>query len=140
MAVMRWRTMAVVMIVIVLVMAVGALAEFRLDGGVADAVLYGEPLLDGADRLMRVDAIVEAGMQRRHVARAIQRPDMHVVHLAHALDGAGNVLGNEVAVEARRASYPEPGSPLIVPSDEDFGDRPAPSLAGYDELLAGALA
>jgi hypothetical protein len=62
MAVMRWRTMAVVMIVVVLVMAVGALAEFRLDGGVADAVLCGEPFLDGADRLMRVDAIVEAGM------------------------------------------------------------------------------
>jgi hypothetical protein len=45
-----------------------------------------------------------------------------------------------VAVEARRASYPESVSPLIVPSDEDLGDRPAPSLAGYDELLAGALA
>jgi transposase len=45
-----------------------------------------------------------------------------------------------VAVEARRASYPEPASPLIVPSETDRGDRPAPSLAGYDELLAGALA
>jgi hypothetical protein len=65
MAMMR-RIMVVVMIV--LVMAVSALAEFRLDGGMSDAVLGGEPLLDGADRLMRVDAIVEAGMQRRHVA------------------------------------------------------------------------
>jgi hypothetical protein len=45
-----------------------------------------------------------------------------------------------VAVEARRASYPEPASPLIVPSDKDLGDRPAPSLARYDKLLAGALA
>jgi transposase len=45
-----------------------------------------------------------------------------------------------VAVEARRASHPEPSSPLLVPIGKDLGDRPAPSLAGYDQLLAGALA
>jgi hypothetical protein len=44
-----------------------------------------------------------------------------------------------VAVEARRVSHPEPAPPLIVPG-KDLGDRPAPSLAGYDQLLAGALA
>src|SRR3954469_11413819 len=103
MAVMRWRTMVVVMIV--LVMAVGALAEFRFDRGVADAVFGGEPLLDGADRLVRIDAIVEAGMQRRHVAGPVERPDMHVMHFAHAVDGAGNVLGDEVAVEACRYAF-----------------------------------
>jgi hypothetical protein len=45
-----------------------------------------------------------------------------------------------VAVEARRLSHPEPAPPLIVPTGKDLGDRPAPSLAGYDQLLAGALA
>ena len=45
-----------------------------------------------------------------------------------------------VAVEARRVSYPEPAPPLIVPTGKDLGDRPAPSLVGYDQLLAGALA
>lgn len=59
------------------------------------------------------------------------------MHAALQVDSCNPDL---VAVEARRASYPEPASPLIVPSDTDRGDRPAPSLAGYDELLAGALA
>jgi hypothetical protein len=45
-----------------------------------------------------------------------------------------------VAVEARRVSHPEPAPPLIVPTGKDLGDRPVPSLAGYDQLLAGALA
>ena len=45
-----------------------------------------------------------------------------------------------VAVEARRASHPGPLPPLTVPPGEAVGDRPAPSLAGYDQLLAGALA
>jgi hypothetical protein len=44
-----------------------------------------------------------------------------------------------VAVEARRASHPEP-APLIMPTGPIPGDRPAPSLAGYDQLLAGASA
>ena len=43
-----------------------------------------------------------------------------------------------VAVEARRASHPAP--PLVVSTSKDLSDRPAPSLAGYDQLLAGALA
>ena len=45
-----------------------------------------------------------------------------------------------VAVEARRASHPEPVPPLIMPADPILGDRPVPSLAGYDQLLAGASA
>jgi hypothetical protein len=43
-----------------------------------------------------------------------------------------------VAVEARRASHPEPAPPLNMPTGPIPGDRPAPSLAGYDQLLAGA--
>jgi hypothetical protein len=45
-----------------------------------------------------------------------------------------------VAVEARRASHPEPSPPLNMPTGPIPGDRPAPSLAGYDQLLAGASA
>jgi transposase len=45
-----------------------------------------------------------------------------------------------VAVEARRNQHPEPPPPLSMPTGQDVGDRPAPSLAGYDQLLAGALA
>ena len=44
-----------------------------------------------------------------------------------------------VAVEARRASCPEPMPALIVSSSQSVGDRPTPSLASYDQLLAGAL-
>ena len=44
-----------------------------------------------------------------------------------------------VAVEARRAIHPEPPPPLIVPVGQTVSDRPAPSLASYDQLLAGAL-
>ena len=45
-----------------------------------------------------------------------------------------------VAAEARRVSHPEPAPPLIVPTGKDLGDRPVPSLASYDQLLAGASA
>jgi hypothetical protein len=45
-----------------------------------------------------------------------------------------------VAVEARRASHPEPAPPLIMPTGPILGDRPTPSLAGYDQLLVGASA
>jgi hypothetical protein len=44
-----------------------------------------------------------------------------------------------VAVEARRASRPEPAPPLIVSPSQSVGDRPTPSLASYDQLLTGAL-
>jgi transposase len=45
-----------------------------------------------------------------------------------------------VAVEARRASHPEP-PPLVAPAGQSVDDnRPEPSLADYDQLLAGALA
>jgi len=44
-----------------------------------------------------------------------------------------------VAVEARRAIHPGQ-APSIVAPEEAVDDRPAPSLAGYDQLLAGALA
>jgi hypothetical protein len=44
-----------------------------------------------------------------------------------------------VAVEARRASRPEPMPPLIISPSQVVGDRPTPSLASYDQLLAGAL-
>ena len=55
-------------IMIVVVAIVGALAEFRFHRGMADAVIAGKPLLDGADRTVRIDALVKAGMQCRHVA------------------------------------------------------------------------
>ena len=42
-----------------------------------------------------------------------------------------------VAVEARRASHP-PAAPIPVPISTVEESRPAPSLAGYDQLLAGA--
>lgn len=44
-----------------------------------------------------------------------------------------------VAMEARRAIHPEQQPPLIVSVGQAVSDRPAPSLAGYDQLLAGAL-
>jgi hypothetical protein len=43
-----------------------------------------------------------------------------------------------VAVEARRAIHPGQVPPLSVPVGQVVSDRPAPSLAGYDQLLAGA--
>ena len=46
-----------------------------------------------------------------------------------------------VAVEARRASHPEPPQPVIVPPGQRSSvTGPRRSLAGYDQLLAGALA
>ena len=45
-----------------------------------------------------------------------------------------------VAVEARRASHPGPLPPLDMPPGEARDDRPVPSLASYDQLLAGASA
>jgi transposase len=92
------------------------MARRRLGDGAGTRALIGVLLLH---RTMPVEAVI-TGMQAA-LSLASCDPDL-------------------VAVEARRASYPEPGSPLIVPSDGDFGDRPAPSLAGYDQLLAGALA
>jgi transposase len=44
-----------------------------------------------------------------------------------------------VAVEARRAIHPGQ-APFIVAPKEAVDDRPAPSLDGYDQLLAGVLA
>ena len=44
-----------------------------------------------------------------------------------------------VAVEARRAIHPGQ-APSIVAPEEAVDDRPTPSLDGYDQLLAGALA
>ena len=41
-----------------------------------------------------------------------------------------------VAVEARRAEHPR----SAVPVEPDVGDRPAPSLSGYDQLLSEASA
>jgi hypothetical protein len=43
-----------------------------------------------------------------------------------------------VAVEARRVIHPEQPPPLMVPVGQAVSDRPVPSLAGYDQLLAGA--
>ena len=63
-AVMRSR----IMLMLVVVAVIGALVEFRFHGGMADAVLAGKPLLDGADGPVCIDTLVEAGMQRRHVA------------------------------------------------------------------------
>ena len=67
-AVMRGRIVLMLMFMLVVAGLVGALAEFRFHGGMADAVLAGKPLLDGADGPMRIDTLVKAGMQRRHVA------------------------------------------------------------------------
>lgn len=67
-AMMRSRIVRMVVLAIVPIMAVGAMAEFRFYGGVGDAMLGGKPLLDGPDRFVGIDAIVEASMQGRHVA------------------------------------------------------------------------
>ena len=56
-----------------------------------------------------------------------------------AAAGLDSVDPDLVAVEARRASYPAAPPPLIVPIGQDSGDRPVPSLAGYDQLLSGAV-
>jgi hypothetical protein len=43
-----------------------------------------------------------------------------------------------VAVEARRAIHPGQTASIAAP-EQALDDRPAPSLDGYDQLLAGAL-
>ena len=63
--VMRRRTMCMIMVVVILV--IGAMPEFRFDSGMADAVLGRKPFLDGADGGMGIDPVIEAGVQRRHV-------------------------------------------------------------------------
>ena len=52
--------------------------------------------------------------------------------------GLDSVDPDLVAVEARRATHPETVPPLIEPIGQAVGQRPAPSLAGYDQLLEGA--
>ena len=44
-------------------------------------------------------------MQRRHGLRAVERPDMHVVDLAHAGDIGDDVAGDAVAVELGRRAF-----------------------------------
>ena len=58
--------------------------------------------LIAAHRAWRIDAVGQAGMQRRHVPRAVERPDMHVVDLAHAADMGGEIACDAVAVEIAR--------------------------------------
>ena len=45
-----------------------------------------------------------------------------------------------VAVEARRASHPATAAAADRADRAGRGDRPAPSLTGYDQLLSGASA
>ncbi len=52
--------------------------------------------------------------------------------------GLDSVDPDLVAVEARRATHPETVPPLIEPIGQAVGQRPVPSLAGYDQLLEGA--
>ena len=54
---------------------------------------------------------------------------------------SSNIINPDlVAVEARRAIHPGQLPPLVVPVGQTVNDRPAPSLADYDQLLTGALA
>jgi hypothetical protein len=87
-------------------------ARRRLSDGPGTRALIGVWLLH---RTMPAEAVI-AGMQA-----------------ALRLDSCDPDL---VAVEARRSHHPEPPPQLSVPTGKDLGDRPAPSLAGYDQLLA----
>ena len=58
-----------------------------------------------AHRDVGVGAVGQAGMQRRHVLRAVERPDMHVVDFAHAGDIGDDVAGDAVAVELGRHAF-----------------------------------
>jgi transposase len=89
-------------------------ARRRLGGAAGTRALIGVLLLH---RTLTVDA-VRAGL----VAAA-------------GLDSTDPDL---VAVEARRATHPTASPPLVVPIGHTVGDRPAPSLTGYDHLLSGA--
>jgi hypothetical protein len=91
-------------------------ARRRLGDGPGTRALIGVLLLH---RILPADAVI-AGMTA-----------------ALSLDSCDPDL---VAVEARRASHPEPLAPLAVPPGEAHDDRPVPSLASYDQLLAGASA
>src|SRR5215207_7625591 len=90
-------------------------ARRRLGDGPGTRALIGVLLLH---RTMPADAVI-AGM---NAALSLESCDPDLV-----------------AVEARRASRPEPMPPLIVSPGQSVGDRPTPSLASYDQLLAGAL-
>jgi transposase len=89
-------------------------ARSRLGDGPGTRALIGVLLLH---RILPADAII-AGM-----------------NAALKVDSCNPDL---VAVEARRAVHPGPLPPLAVPPVQAVADRPAPSLTGYDQLLAGA--
>jgi hypothetical protein len=89
-------------------------ARRRLGDGAGTRALIGVLLLH---RTHPADAVI-AGMNAA-LSSDILNPDL-------------------VAVEARRAIHPGQVPPLIVPVGQAVSDRPAPSLAGYDQLLAGA--
>jgi hypothetical protein len=89
-------------------------ARYRLGDGPGTRALIGVLLLH---RILPAEAVI-AGMAAAAAVDSVD-PDL-------------------VAVEARRASHPEP-PPLVAATGQAIGDRPAPSLAGYDQLLAGAL-
>jgi hypothetical protein len=54
-----------------------------------------------------------------------------------AAAGLDSVDPDLVAVEARRATHPRSTAPPATPVSTVEGSRPAPSLASYDQLLAG---
>jgi transposase len=66
-------------------------------------------------------------------------PGAAVVAGMRAALGIGSVDPDVVAVEARRSLEPStPASAVVVPIGARLAHRPAPTLAGYDELLSGA--
>ena len=54
-----------------------------------------------------------------------------------AAAGFDSIDPDLVAVEARRAAHPQSIAPRAVPISTVEASRPAPSLTGYDQLLAG---
>jgi hypothetical protein len=54
-----------------------------------------------------------------------------------AAAGLDSIDPDLVAVEARRASHPSSAASILLPASTVEKSRPAPSLAGYDQLLTG---
>jgi transposase len=87
-------------------------ARRRLGDGAGTRALIGVLLLH---RILPADAVI-AGMS--------------------AAAGLDSIDPDLVAVEARRASHPSAAS-ILLPASTVEKSRPAPSLAGYDQLLTG---
>lgn len=92
----------VVAMIVLFGFRVGAGAEFRFHGSMPDTVLARQPLLDGTHRRVRVGSIGQAGVQRRHIALSIHRPDVHVMNLAQIGDVRHKIRRDRVAVHGFR--------------------------------------